>query len=230
MDGRVRSRVSRCHLEHAKRFHPRSGASLMAGRARSRVPRCRLEQAKRFHPRSGASLMAGRARSRVPRCHPDRAKQLPHLNGANLMADQACNQAVQCRLPARPRAKRAVLREKEGKAPTVSLAGHHQEEVERPLQGAQPEVEHLHRELSAARSSHNTERDHKERHGQDHNNSSVICNRGSGNKMPEPLFFYRTSRCGIRCSGVCVKRRAPHKAPYSNSAICTAFNAAPLSN
>ena len=93
------------------------------------------------------------------------------------------------RLPARLLVKRAA-REKEGKAPMVNLPGHHQE-VERPLQASQPEVEHLPRQASAARNSHNTERSNqrKERRRLGHNNSgSIICS-GSGNFPFRSRFF-----------------------------------------
>ena len=78
------------------------------------------------------------------------------------------------RLPAGLLVKPAA-REKEGKAPMVNLVARHQE-VERPLQASQPEVEHLPRQASAARNSHNTERSNqrKKRHGQGRNNSAVI--------------------------------------------------------
>src|SRR5206468_8893745 len=48
------------------------------------------------------------------------------------------------------RVKRAA-REKEGKVPMVNLAGHHHQEVERPLLADQPEVEQLPQVRSAAR-------------------------------------------------------------------------------
>ncbi len=83
------------------------------------------------------------------------------------------------RLPARLLVKCAA-REKEGKAPMVNLvARHHQE------------VEHLPRQASAARNSHNTERSNqrKERRRLGHNNSgSIICS-GSGKENFRSRFF-----------------------------------------
>ena len=105
------------------------------------------------------------------------------------------------RLPARLLVKRAA-REKEGKAPMVNLVARHQE-VERPLQASQPEVEHLPRQASAARNSHNTERSNqrKERRRLGHNNSgSIICS-GSGKENFRSRFFCESAD---RCSGSCV--------------------------
>jgi len=105
------------------------------------------------------------------------------------------------RLPARLLVKRAA-REKEGKAPMVNLVARHQE-VERPLQASQPEVEHLPRQASAARNSHNTERSNlrKERRRPGHNNSgSIICS-GSGKENFRSRFFCESAN---RCSGSCV--------------------------
>ena len=59
------------------------------------------------------------------------------------------------------------------------------------------------------------------RHFQGSNNFWRINTSGSGTKIPEPFFV---------CSGVCVKRQALGTSAYSNSAIWTAFNAAPLSS
>ena len=94
------------------------------------------------------------------------------------------------RLPARLLVKRAA-REKEGKAPMVNLVARHHQEVERPLQASQPEVEHLPRQASAARNSHNTERSNqrKERRRLGHNNSgSIICS-GFGKENFRSRFF-----------------------------------------
>ena len=105
------------------------------------------------------------------------------------------------RLPARLLVKPAA-REKEGKAPMVNLVARHQE-VERPLQASQPEVEHLPRQASAARNSHNTERSNqrKERRRLGHNNSgSIICS-GSGKENFRSRFFCESAD---RCSGSCV--------------------------
>ena len=105
------------------------------------------------------------------------------------------------RLPARLLVKRAA-REKEGKAPMVNLVARHQE-VERPLQASQPEVEHLPRQASAARNSHNTERSNqrKERRRLGHNNSgSIICS-GFGKENFRSRFFCESAD---RCSGSCV--------------------------
>ena len=75
----------------------------------------------------------------------------------------------------------------------VSPAGHRHQEVERPLLAGQPEVGHLPGDPSAAKSSHNTERNNqkKERHGQDHNNAGAIIVAAPEVKIPEPLFFGR---------------------------------------
>ena len=75
----------------------------------------------------------------------------------------------------------------------VSPAGHRHQEVERRLLADPPEVEHLPREPSAAKSSHNTERNNqkKERHGQDHNNAGAIIVAAPEVKIPGPLFFGR---------------------------------------
>jgi hypothetical protein len=85
---------------------------------------------------------------------------------------------VRSRLLAGLRAKRAA-REKGDKAPMVSPAGHHHQEVEHPP-----------RERNAANSSHNTERNNqrKERPGQGHNNSAAICDSGSGEKNSGAAF------------------------------------------
>ena len=105
------------------------------------------------------------------------------------------------------------------------LAGHHKQ-VERPLQP------------NAARDSHNTERkrEKKNHHRQAHNNFGAICKSGSGNKN-SGAAFYATHLL----QAVCVRRQAngwrftetPYKfgiSRYTNSAIWTAFRAAPLSN
>ena len=92
------------------------------------------------------------------------------------------------------RVKRAA-REKEGKAPMVNLAGHHHQEVERPLLASHPEVEHLVPPPRAARDSQSTERSNqrKERRRQGHNNSgSIICS-GSGKENSGAAFFVPTT-------------------------------------
>ena len=61
-----------------------------------------------------------------------------------------CASQSRRRLPVGLRVKRAA-REKEGKVPMVNLAGHHRQEVERPLLADQPEVEQLPQVRSAAR-------------------------------------------------------------------------------
>ena len=113
------------------------------------------------------------------------------MSGAAQNSDRNLRFASQSRRHplAHLRVKRAA-REKERKAPMVNLPGHHQE-VERPLQASQPEVEHLPRQASAARNSHNTERSNqrKERRRPGHNNSgSIICS-GSGKENFRSRFF-----------------------------------------
>ena len=90
-------------------------------------------------------------------------------------------------LPARLRVKQAA-REKEGKALMVNLAGHHQQ-VQNLLQP------------NTARDSHNTERkrEKKNHHRQAHTNFGAICDSGSGNKIPEPLFITRRFLLSVRC-------------------------------
>jgi len=131
------------------------------------------------------------------------------------------------------RVKRAA-REKERRVLMVNLAGHHhQEVVERPLLAAQPEVDHPRREPSVAKSSHNTERDNqrKERRGQDHNSSGVIWESGSGNRNSGATFLQRHGNVMFIVGRLCqTLGRSPRRASYNNSAICTAFRAAPLSN
>ena len=154
------------------------------------------------------------------------------------------------------RMKRAA-REKEAKVPMVNLAGHHQKEPERPLLAGRRKVRPPRREPSVARASQSAERKSQNHHRPDHNNSGVICESGSG-RNSRAAFFVRmrfvvvgrlcqtvrddwrfTGRSG---GGHQRHRRAgrgrnegermsqtPYKF-YSNSAICTAFNAAPLSN
>lgn len=93
------------------------------------------------------------------------------------------------RLSARLLVKREA-RKKEGKAPMVNLAGHHQE-VERRLQP------------NAAQRSHNTERSNqrKERRRPGHNNSgSIICS-GSGKENFRSRFLCESAD---HCSGSCV--------------------------
>ena len=106
------------------------------------------------------------------------------------------NLSIGRRPPARLRVKQAA-REKEGKALMVNPAGHRHQEAERLLPGHQPEVEPPRREPSAARSSHNTERNsqRKEPHGQGRNNSAVICDSGSGSKKSGAVFFWKGVCC-----------------------------------
>ena len=105
-----------------------------------------------------------------------------HMRGVDL--------SIGHRPPAHLRVKQEA-REKEGRALMVSPVGSHHQEAERPLLAVQPEAEHLRREPSAARSSHNMERNNqrKERPGQGHNNSGVICDSGSGSKNSGAVFF-----------------------------------------
>jgi len=93
--------------------------------------------------------------------------------------------------------KRAV-REKEVKAPMVSLAVSHKE-VERLLLAGRPEVEHPPLAPSTVKSSHNTERSNqrKELHGQGRNNPAVICDSGSGNRDSGAALFCGGPRCGV---------------------------------
>jgi len=74
----------------------------------------------------------------------------------------------------------------------VSLAGRHKEVERLLLAGHRKKVERP-LQPNAARDSHNTERkrEKKNHHRQAHNNFGAICNSGSGNKNPEPLFMLR---------------------------------------
>ena len=96
------------------------------------------------------------------------------------------------RPPAHLRVKRAA-REKQGRALMVNPAGRSHQEAEHLLLAVQPEAEHLRREPSAARSSHNMERNNqrKERPGQGRNNSGVICDSGSGRKNSGAVLLKR---------------------------------------
>ena len=92
----------------------------------------------------------------------------------------------------------------------VNLAARNKE-LERPLlAGHRKKVERPPRP-NAARDSHNTERkrEKKNHHRQAHSNFGAICN--SGWRFTETPYKFGISR-------------------YINSAICAAFNAAPLSN
>jgi hypothetical protein len=118
----------------------------------------------------------------------------------------------------------------------VNLAARNKE-VERPLLAGRKKVERP-LQPNAARDSHNTERkrEKKNHHRQAHSNFGAICNSGSGNKNSGAAFYVTHL-----LQGVCVRRQAngwrftetPYKfgiSRYINSAICVAFNAAPLSN
>src|SRR5439155_9340554 len=116
----------------------------------------------------------------------------------------------------------------------ITPGGRHHQERNGRLRAGGPEGENPPLAPSTVKSSHNTERSNqrKERHGQGRNNSAVICDSGAGNRNSGAALFCAGRGVGFRCSGVCVKRRgcSSRRAPYSNSAIWTAFRAAPLSN
>ena len=72
----------------------------------------------------------------------------------------------------------------------VNLADRRRQEAERPLLAGQPEPEHPLLEPSAAKSSHNTERNNprKEHRGPGRNNSGVVCDSGSGKNFGAAFF------------------------------------------
>lgn len=206
---RAHKRVLRFRLEEeARQLRRLNEASLTAGQERDPAARFHLDQAKRFRHLNEASLTAGLERNRPARSRLRLTAKVAryHLQS---MAGHRRESSVRAQVPVQvvlrifrhkvaardPQGKDSGLRrqlaaevpEKQGRALIVNLADRCQE-AEHPLLAGQPEADRPRLEPSAAKSSHNTERNNprKERRGPARNNSGVICV-----AAPEQKFWSR---------------------------------------
>ena len=184
MAGRTCNREVRFVRAQVRELRPLSGASLRVGRGRNRAlrPHLRLtaEGVVRYHlPSMAARQSESSVKVQVRRKVAGRELKVSDSAIRPLQQARLNMSVVDLNIGHRPPAGLRVkqqAREKEGRALTVNPAGRRRQGAECPLPAGQPEAEHPHRERSAAKSNHNTERNNprKERRGPGRNNSSVI--------------------------------------------------------